>query len=753
MEMLPFLYRHRHVYLRYTLLGLFIVLSFASFQLFFIMHEHLPRHFIVPVVLGAFIGFLLSTLVALRSEIANGQRIFRAVADLAQELVYVRKLDGSYEYVSPSCLAVTGYRQEDFYARPHLMNELIVEEDRTVWNKHVHRMHEHGVPERLLIRIKTRQGELRWLEHLCSDVRDGQGRILGVRSTNLDVTDRVQREQQLSVAAIAFDTHDAILITDADNRIIRANNAFTEITGYEAAEVIGKTPAILKSGKHDIGFYQEMWAAIGRDGHWDGELLDRRKNGEIYPKHLTITAVKDELGQVTNYVGIFSDITERKEAEAEINRLAFYDTLTSLPNRRLLMDRMQLAMAASERSDGYGAVLFIDLDNFKELNDTQGHDIGDQLLIEVAHRLLACVRTGDTVARIGGDEFVVMLANLFDTELDVVPRAESVATKMLASLNLPYVLNGKQYHGTASIGVTLFHGNEKSIDELLKHSDMALYQAKSSGRATLRFFDPSMQQALEARAKLSMELRTALRERQFLLYFQAQMDEAGQCIGAEVLLRWLHPERGLLQPNDFIPYAEETGLIADIDFLVLDDACKQLKVWQGDELLGRIPLAVNVSAAAFMRVDFVDDVLSVVNRNEIEPGLLKLELTETSLVDGVDEAIGKISRLKFAGIRFSLDDFGTGYSSLAYLRQLPISQLKIDRAFVRNVVSEQSDAVIAKTIIGMAQNLNLEVVAEGVEKREQLDMLVSFGCRIFQGYLFSMPLPLGDFERRVRAAS
>ncbi|MBA3023061.1 MAG: EAL domain-containing protein [Gammaproteobacteria bacterium] len=746
MEMLPFLRRNRYLYLRYTLLGLVIVLSFASFQIFFVLPEYQPQQFIVPVVLGTFIGFLLSTLVAMRREIINRQHLFRAVADLAQEFIYVRNIEGVYEYVSPSCLTITGYSQADFYDQPHLMSRLVLEEDREVWDQHVYQMHEQGKPERLLIRIRARDGAIRWLEHICSDLRDEQGKLLGVRSTNLDVTERMLKERQLAIAATAFETHDAILITDAESRIIRANTAFTEITGYEPGEVIGKTPAILKSGKHDKSFYEEMWATLAREGRWEGELLDRRKNGDIYPKQLTITAVRNEQGKVTNYVGIFSDITTRKAAEEEINRLAYYDTLTSLPNRRLLIDRLQLAMAACDRNQSYGAVLFIDLDNFKELNDTQGHDVGDQLLVEVAHRLLACVRTGDTVARLGGDEFVVMLANLFDTELDVVPRAESVATKVLASLNLPYLLNGQQYHGTASIGVTLFHGSEKSIDELLKHSDVALYQAKNSGRATLRFFDPSMQQALELRARLNKDMHLALQAQQFQLYFQPQVDAAGCCIGAEVLLRWEHPERGLLFPNAFISHAEESGMIADIDFWVLREACQRLQRWQEKADFARIPLAVNVSAAAFMRADFVEDVLSIVNSCGVEPGLLKLELTETSLVDGVDEAIGKISRLKSAGIRFSLDDFGTGYSSLSYLRQLPISQLKIDRAFVRNVVTEPGDAMIAKTIIGMAQNLGLEVVAEGVETQDQLDLLVSFGCRTFQGYLFSRPLTLWDFE-------
>ncbi len=748
MEIMPFLRRHRRVYLSYVAAGLVLVLTFASMQMFMLYHQSSPRHFIIPTLLGLFIGMLLATLVAMRREMAIRQHLFRAVADLAQEFIYVRNTQGVYEYVSPSCQEITGYGQEDFYAEPHLLSRLVVDEDRHEWDRHVYQMHNEGKPERLLIRIRHRSGEIRWLEHVCSDLRDDNGNLLGVRSTNLDVTDRMKNEQQLAIAATAFQTHDAILITDAKAMIVRVNKAFIEITGYELEEVIGKTPAILKSGKHDQAFYEEMWATIKREGIWEGELIDRRKSGDLYPKHLTITAVKDELGVITNYVGVFSDITIRKAAEEEIHRLAFYDPLTSLPNRRLLIDRLQLAMAACDRNNSYGAVLFIDLDNFKELNDTQGHDVGDQLLVEVAHRLLACVRTGDTVARLGGDEFVVLLANLFDTELDVVPRAESVASKVLSSLHLPYLLNGQPHHGTASIGVALFHGSQKSVDELLKHSDVALYQAKNSGRATLRFFDPSMQQALEVRAKLNKELHLALHENQFELYFQPQVDAQGQCLGAEVLLRWQHPERGLLMPNEFISYAEESGLIADIDFWVLAEACKRLNRWQDKPGTTPLLLAVNVSAAAFMRADFVDDVMSIINRSGVEPGMLKLELTETSLVDGVDEAIGKISRLKAAGVRFSLDDFGTGYSSLAYLRQLPISQLKIDRAFVRNVVSDAGDAVIAKTIIGMAQNLGLEVVAEGVETREQLDLLVSFGCKTFQGYLFSRPVTFWDFESR-----
>ena len=370
MQWVPFLSNHRNTYLRYTLMGIALVVSFATIQMVVFFHQSSLPHFIIPVLLGTMIGLLLSTLVAMRREIIARQNLFRAVADLAQEFIYVRNIGGVYEYVSPSCQAITGHSQADFYAEPHLMSRLVLDEDREVWNRHVFQMHERGKPERLLIRIRARDGGIRWLEHICSDLRDEQGKLLGVRSTNLDVTERVLKEQQLAIAATAFETHDAILITDAESRIVRANKAFTEITGYEPDEVIGKTPAILKSGKHDKAFYDEMWATLAREGRWEGELLDRRKNGEIYPKQLTITAVRNESGRVTNYVGIFSDITSRRAAEEEINRLAFYDTLTSLPNRRLLIDRLQLAMAACDRNRSYGAVLFIDLDNFKDLNDT-----------------------------------------------------------------------------------------------------------------------------------------------------------------------------------------------------------------------------------------------------------------------------------------------------------------------------------------------------------------------------------------------
>ncbi|MBI5005579.1 MAG: EAL domain-containing protein [Nitrosomonadales bacterium] len=747
MELLPFLSKHRSTYVKLTIFGLLVVLAFAAVQMSFVLHQASPKYFVVPSLLGLFIGLMLATLVAMRQEINTKQQVIHAVADLAQEFIYLRRVDGTYEYVSPSCLKVTGFQQEDFYAKPNFMTELIHIDDRQTWSKHVHQMHEHGQPETLLIRINTRDGEVRWIEHLCGDVRDEKGKILGVRSINMDVTERIRKEQELWIAASAFETHDGIIITDANAHILRVNRAFCEITGYASDEVIGKTPSMLKSGRHDAAFYEEMWDTLLAKGHWNGELWDRRKNGEMYPKNLTITAVRDHAGKVVNYVGIFSDITARKQAEDEINRLAYYDPLTQLPNRRLLMDRLHQAMAASERNGSYGAVLFIDMDNFKDLNDTRGHDMGDSLLIEVAGRLVTCVRGEDTVARLGGDEFVVMLANLGEDETFVLKRAESVATKVLTMLNQPYQIGSYEYQGTASIGVTLFTGQSTSVEDLLKHSDVALYQAKNSGRATLRLFDPSMQLALEERSRMKDDLRRALAQDQFCLYFQAQVDADGHGMGAEVLLRWRHPQRGLVPPAEFIPFAEELGMIVEIDLWVLEKACIQLAEWSSRKVNDGLVLAVNISAPTFMRSGFVGDVLAIVNAAGIDPGLLKIELTETSLLRGLDDTIAKMKQLIAAGISFALDDFGTGYSSLSYLRRLPIDQLKIDREFVRHIGGESNELVIVRTIIGMAQNLGLRVIAEGVETQGQFEILRSFGCPGFQGYLFSRPEPVEVFDR------
>jgi len=440
------------------------------------------------------------------------------------------------------------------------------------------------------------------------------------------------------------------------------------------------------------------------------------------------------------------DITERKAAEDAIQYMAFYDTLTQLPNRRLLMDRCRQVLSSSARSGRLAALLFIDLDHFKNLNDTLGHDIGDLLLQQVAQRLTSCVREGDTAARLGGDEFVVMLADLSKDGDDAAAQTEEIGEKILASLARPYQLGVHKYHSTPSIGATLFHGHQQGIDELFKQADIAMFQAKKAGRNTLRFFDQKMQDSVNARAALESDLRCAIEAQQFQLYYQVHVDSARRPLGAEALIRWLHPEKGLIFPGQFIAVAEETGLILPIGLWVLEQACLQLKAWQQNAYTRDLILSVNVSIKQFQQAEFADQVKAAIQRHAINPGLLKMEITESILLDNAENIITTMNVLNKAGVQFSLDDFGTGYSSLQYLKQLPLFQLKIDLSFVCDIAANSNDEAIASTINAMARSLNLHVIAEGVETEEQRQKLLDIGCTNFQGYLFSKPLPIAQFE-------
>ena len=556
--------------------------------------------------------------------------------------------------------------------------------------------------------------------------------------------------EQLRIAATAFESQDGMLICDANNVIQQVNRAFTQITGYTAEEVVGQPPHLLRSDRHGPDFYTEMWATIKRTGGWQGEIWGRRKDGEIYPKWLTITAVKSDAGVVTHYVDTETDITARKVAQEEIMRLAFFDPLTRLPNRRLLLDRLQQALTASVRSGHRAAVLLIDLDNFKTLNDTLGHDKGDLLLQQVAQRLLSCVREGDTVARLGGDEFVVLLEGLSENPEDAAMQAEALGEKIMATLNQPYLLAGHENRSTPSIGVTLFGGHQTAIEELLKQADLAMYQSKTAGRNTLRFFDPEMQATVTDRAALEGELREAIRQQQFTLYYQPQVVGHGRVTGAEALVRWQHPQRGLVSPAEFIPLAEDTGLILPLGQWVLETACAQLANWATQPSTAHLFLAVNVSAKQLHQADFVDQVLAVLDRTGANPKMLKLELTESLLVSDVEKTIAKMSALKAHGVGFSLDDFGTGYSSLSYLKRLPLDQLKIDQSFVRDILIDPNDAAIAKMVVALADSSGLAVIAEGVEMGAQRDFLARLGCHAYQGYLFSRPLPSDEFDAFVR---
>lgn len=445
-------------------------------------------------------------------------------------------------------------------------------------------------------------------------------------------------------------------------------------------------------------------------------------------------------------LGTCQDITERKSTEQRIQHLAFYDSLTNLPNRQLLLDRLNNIHAASNRHPNYDAVLFIDLDNFKKLNDTQGHNVGDLLLVEVAQRLRLSVRKSDTIGRLGGDEFIVILQGLNVDIKKAAADVENIGKKILNIISEPYFLNSYKYFGSASLGISLFCNQEISVNELLKRADTAMYEAKNAGRNTLRFYDPEMQATLEARNAMENDLRIAVKEGQFQLYFQMQVDHSRKILGAEALIRWPHPKGGLIPPMQFIPLAEETGLILPIGLWVLNTACEQIKAWQKNPQTKELNISINVSARQFHQPDFVDQVIKAVKANEITPSKLKLELTETIVLSNIDDTISKMNTLRKFGIQFSLDDFGTGYSSLSYLTKLPIDELKIDQSFVRNIFTNQKDSIIVQTIIGMAKNLGLEVIAEGVETEIQKAYLEQQGCKFCQGYLFGKPIPVEDFE-------
>ncbi len=562
-----------------------------------------------------------------------------------------------------------------------------------------------------------------------------------------------QRETALAdlrVAATAFEALEGVLITDASETITRVNRAFTRITGYAPEEVVGKTPRMFKSGRQNAEFYQAMWERIHAEGAWHGEIWNRRRNGEAYPEYLTINAVKGRDGQVTNYVATFSDISQRKSAEEEIKSLAFFDPLTQLPNRRHLLDRLKQALAAGARGNRQGALLFIDLDNFKSLNDTLGHDKGDLLLQEVGHRLASTVGEADTVARLGGDEFVVLLADLSEHTAEAVAQAGAAANRIMAALNRPYQLAGVESHSTQSVGITLLSRDNSAVSELLKQADIAMYQSKRAGRNTIRFFDPTMQELLNSRAALEKELRKAIENEEFRLHYQIQVDSLGRPFGAEALIRWQHPVRGLVAPAQFIALAEETGLILPIGQWVLQTACSQIRAWDHDDRTSGLVLCVNVSATQFRQRDFVDQVAAVVRDYGINPGRLKLELTESTLLVDIEEAIVSMNALKQVGVRFTLDDFGTGYSSLQYLKRLRLGQLKIDRSFVQDIAVDSSDRAIVSTIVAMARTLQMAVIAEGIETAEQRQCLLRAGCTHFQGFLFGKPVPIEQFESRLK---
>jgi len=577
-----------------------------------------------------------------------------------------------------------------------------------------------------------------------SPIKTEQG--LFFASALRDITLHKQAEADLRVAAIAFESKEPMVITDAESIILQVNRAFTESTGYTKEEAVGQHISLLKSGYHDAAFYDEIWTCIEHDGTWQGEIWDRRKNGEIYPKWLIISVVRGDDGVITHYVGTHIDITERKAAEEQIKQLAFYDPLTQLPNRRLLQERLKHGIDVERRDGKQLALLMLDLDRFKAVNDSLGHLAGDELLQQVAARITTRLREVDMVARLGGDEFIVLLEDIAHPE-----DAARVAEEIIADLSKPFcVAQCEDIQIGVSIGISLYPQHGENIDILMDHADAALYQAKDQGRGCFAYFSEDLTLAARERIALESRLRRAIDQQELRVFYQPQVDIAsGRIVGAEALVRWQDPVDGLIPPVRFIPIAEETGLILAIGEWVLRETCRQGRVWL-DAGLPPVTLAVNVSSHQFRRSDICGLVAAVLNETGFPAKQLELEITETGLMENQDNATDILNCLRGHGIRLAIDDFGTGYSSLAYLKHFPLDMLKIDKSFIDDIPHLQDDMEIAATIIAMGHILGFKVLAEGVETPEQLAFLREKGCDMYQGYILSRPIPEQEFAELLR---
>ncbi|MDX9707293.1 MAG: EAL domain-containing protein [Azospira sp.] len=562
-----------------------------------------------------------------------------------------------------------------------------------------------------------------------------------------DVSARKQAEEQTRIMAKVFsNSNEAIVITDAENNIITVNSAFTRLTGYPVEEVAGKNPRVLSAGRTPQAVYEQMWQDLLGKGSWQGELWDRRRTGEVFPKWLSISTVRDDTGAIVNYIGSFVDISERKASEARVRHLAHHDALTNLPNRFSLHERLEQALGFAQRNGKMLALMLIDLDNFKVVNDTLGHQTGDKLLVEVAGRLTRAVGEGGIVARLGGDEFVIVLP-----DTDAPAAVALVAERILGTVARPCNIDGHKLRTTPSIGICLYPDDGDEVADLMKKADVAMYHAKAQGRANYQFFTAELQQATLRRIAIENELRAAVERRQFELHYQPQLDlRSGRISGVEALVRWNHPERGLIGPAEFIPTAEETGLIIPLGNWVLREACCQLAAWQARGITG-LRMSVNLSTHQFVDPLLPQRIGEIVAESGIAPGDLDLEVTESMSMQSPEDTVAVMEALTARGMTLSIDDFGTGYSSLAYLKLFPIHTLKIDRSFVMNITTDLDDAQICDVTVLLAHKLGLETVAEGVETEAQLQYLQSIGCEKVQGYLVSRPLPAAKAEEFIRA--
>jgi diguanylate cyclase (GGDEF)-like protein/PAS domain S-box-containing protein len=670
---------------------------------------------------------------------------YRCIADDSRTMLFV----------SEGALRLTGYEASV------LMNAgdvsyagLIHPEDRDRVEDEVSEAVAANVPFQISYRIRTADGSQRWVSENGQRVGiEGRSAIIEGYVTDISRFKDAEAILQETANHLRERSHlldhasDAIMIW-CDRFLLRYWNAGAErLYGWAAEDVLGKRAGdVLYENAEDLEHAAEELARVGR---WRGEVRHKRKDGSILVVDSRLTAAPARSGDETRILSINTDISRRKEAEETIQKMVFYDALTGLPNRAFILERLHHVISIGARTHAYAGLMFIDLDNFKALNDTMGHDNGDKLLQMVARRMAGTLRESDTVARLSGDEFIVLLEDLSQDENQAAHHAKEASQKLLDTFVAPFNLDGLEHFSSCSIGVTLFRGHSASMDQILKQADMAMYEAKNSGRNSMRFFQPEMQKAITLRAALEQDLRQSLVDRSFVVYYQAQINSSGAVTGAEALVRWVHQRRGLVMPSEFIPVCEETGLIQQIGMFVLETACRQLRVWQDSSETRDLTMSVNVSARQFRHPEFVNRVASIIRETGIAPGALKLELTESCVAGDICSTVSTMMKLQKEGVSFSLDDFGTGYSSLSYLKQLPLDQLKIDQSFVSDVTTNVDDSAIARTIVGLGQSLGLAVIAEGVETSAQEEFLRAHGCGAYQGFLFAPPVPIDQFRYSV----
>ncbi|MBC7209494.1 MAG: EAL domain-containing protein, partial [Pseudomonas sp.] len=691
-------------------------------------------------------------------SLRDSEQRYRMLAESISDVIFSTDSQLQLNYVSPSVQAVLGYQADWIFANGWQSIVANPAQLSGVYNLLERVSKVLGDSEQLAQLRSTLPTQLFLFDCLRADGRkipielrlvlvwDEHERFEGVLGVGRDISQQRRAEKDLRMAATVFEhSTSAILITDPAGYIVQANEAFSRVSGYAVAEVLDQLPGMLTVEQQQSAQLGYVLKQLSQRGTWEGEVWLKRRNGEHYPAWVGITAVLDDEGDLASYVCFFTDISERKASEQRIHRLAYYDALTHLPNRTLFQDRLYTALQQAERQKAWVVLMFLDLDRFKPINDSLGHAAGDRMLKDMAERLLACVDDDDTVARMGGDEFTLLLQPKATRE-QALNRAIHVAEHILDGLVTPFVLENREFFVTASIGIALSPQDGSELSQLMKNADTAMYHAKERGKNNFQFYQADMNASALERLELESDLRHALEQNEFTLYYQPQFSGDGKRLtGAEALLRWRHPTRGLVPPGDFIPVIEELGLVVDVGDWVLREACRQLKAWHKEKV--RVPkVSVNISARQFSDGQLGTRIATILEETGLPPACLELELTESILMREVNEAMQILDSLKNLGLSIAVDDFGTGYSSLNYLKQFPIDVLKIDRTFVDGLPEGEQDAQIARAIIAMAHSLNLAVIAEGVETHEQLEFLREHGCDEVQGYLFGRPMPANQFE-------